>query len=158
MRLLLATLTLATAASASAATVDVRFVNPSDYTDAGTSVWDEGPNTHILARHLQRLGQQYLPADHQLKIDVLDVDLAGTTRDGGRQALRIVRGGADFPRMHLRYTLEAPGRAPVTGEEHLSDLTYTAGRAQYRASREALYYEKRMLEDWFRQRFAAATH
>lgn len=145
------------AAAASAGTVDVQLNNPANFSDAGTAAWEEQDNAEALARHLQALGQKWLPAGHQLQVELLDIDLAGTVRYGGREPVRVVRGGADFPRLHLRYTLQAPGQPAVRGEEHLADLDYTRRIGQHRAAREDLFYEKRMLGDWFRQRFALAT-
>jgi hypothetical protein len=139
--------------AAVAGTVEVTFVNRQSYSDAGTSTWDEDANLQILARHLQSLGQRYLPADQLLKIEVLDVDLAGTvrpSRHGGD--LRVVRGKADFPRLHLKYAIEASGKMQRTGDEWLSDVTYTSGLpSSYRD--QPLYYEKRMLDAWFKARF-----
>ncbi len=57
-------------------------------------------------------------AGQVLKIDVLDLDLAGTVRPARRGAgdIRIVRGGADAPHIRVRYALTAGGpkssRAP----------------------------------------------
>ena len=65
--------------------------------------------------------------------------------------MRIQRGGADWPRIRLRYTLERDGRKEPSREEVVSDMNY-----QWRplpSSAEALGYEKRMLEQWFRSRF-----
>lgn len=157
MKNLVAALLVCAAGAASAGTVDVQLINPARYSDAGNAAWEEQDNAQALARHLQALGQKWLPAGQQLKVELLDIDLAGTVRYGGREPVRVARGGADFPRMHLRYTLQAPGRAAVSGEEHLADLDYTRRIGQHRAAREDLFYEKRMLEDWFRQRFALAT-
>jgi hypothetical protein len=156
MKTLVASLLVCAAGAASAGTVDVQLINPARFSDAGNAVWEEQDNAQALARHLQALGQKWLPADHQLKVELLDVDLAGTVRHGGREPVRVARGGADFPRLHLRYTLQAPGQPTVSGEEHLADLDYTRRPGQRGAS-EVLFYEKRMLEAWFRQRFAASA-
>jgi hypothetical protein len=153
VRTLLAACLVAGPQAAMAGTVEVSFVNQQSYTDAGTSSWDEDANLQVLARHLQSLAQRYLPADQVLRIEVLDVDLAGTarpSRQGGD--LRVVRGKADFPRLHLKYTIEGGGKAQRTGDEWLSDLTYTGGlSSSYRD--QPLYYEKRMIDAWFKARF-----
>jgi hypothetical protein len=141
------------ALTATAGTVNVSFVNPTAYSDAGTYRDQENDNLQSLARYLQALGQQYLPPNQALKVEVLDVDLAGTVRPTRRgDEVRIVRGKADFPRMHLQYTLEADGKPVRSGNEWLNDLTYTGGLTTYRKS-EPLYYEKHMLEAWFKARF-----
>jgi hypothetical protein len=151
-RTLVAAALLALGSAAGAGTVDVAFVNPSNYTDAGNSVWDERQNLDTLARHLQALGQR-LPADQVLKVELLDVDLAGTLQLRGTNQVRLVRGRTDFPRMQLRYTLSTPGQPVRVGEEWISDIDYA--RSSVSAQRNTpLYYEKRMLERWFTERFA----
>ena len=152
---------LAGAFAAMAGTVNVSFLDPARYADAGNSQWDEKANLEVLGRYFQALGQ-LLPADQVLKVEVLDIDLAGTVvpsrRDGS--PLRVVRGRADFPRMHLRYTLESPGQPARTGDEWLADLNYARAFPRYRAS-EPLGYETRMLQAWFKARFVdqhAAAH
>ena len=152
-RLLLAPLVLA-AAGAWAGTVSVSFVDPARYTDAGTSQWDEKDNLLQLARHLEVLGQRALPANQSLQVEVLDVDLAGTAQPSRRDGslIRVARGRADWPRIHLRYTLQAPGQAPRSGDEWVQDLNYGRGTLSVHRN-EPLFHEKRMLDSWFHQRF-----
>jgi hypothetical protein len=143
------------ACAAHAGTVSITFTNPDMYIDAGNSRWDEKANLQALATHLQRLGERWLPANQSLRIEVLDVDLAGTVRpsriDGS--SLRVVRGRTDWPKMNLRYTLEADGRTVRSTEEWVSDINYARGLPRAGSS-EPLYYEKRMLDVWFKGRFA----
>ena len=54
--------------------------------------------------------------------------------------------------MKLRYSLEAPGQPPKTGEDLLSDPDYERGLSQRRDS-VRLYFEKRMLDEWFVKTF-----
>ena len=144
---------LVSASAASAGTVNVSFIEPTRFTDAGDSQWDERANVEALGKYIQGLGQ-LLPPDQVLKVEVLDVDLAGTMTTSRRDGapLRVVRGRADIPRMHLRYTLEAPGQAARNGDEWITDLNYSRGIARYRASR-PLFYETQLLQTWFKQRF-----
>jgi hypothetical protein len=151
--LLLATVALAASFGASAGTVDVAFVNAERFTDAGTSSWDEVDNLKALTGYLQSLGQR-LPGNQSLKIEVLDVDLAGDVRPSRRDAepIRVMRGRTDFPRFHVRYTLSADGRVLRTGEERVTDVNYGRGLPVHRDF-SGLAYEKRMLESWVRARF-----
>jgi hypothetical protein len=146
-------LACATASAATAGTVDVRFVNSRLYADAGNAAWEEEANLQAIDRHLKARGQRWLPANHVLKVDVLDVDLAGAVRPfhGGAE-IRVLRGGADFPRIHLKYTLEVDGKVERSGDEWLTDLNYT-GRLTGERSSESLHYEKRMIDEWFKARF-----
>lgn len=150
-RFLLAPLLLACAGAVAAGTVNVTFVNASSYTDAGNTAWDEEANMKELARHLRALGTRLLPADHVLDVEVLDIDLAGTTRPG--RSIRIVNGGVDFPRIELRYTLQAPGQPARSAQERIVDMNYLLGLAPSPAA-PSLIYEKRMLSRWFRERFS----
>lgn len=144
----------AAAFAADAGTVTVSFVTATTYADAGNGPRDGEENLMILAGHLYKLGQAGLPAGQVLKIDVLELDLAGTvvhTRARGR-ATRILMGGADWPQAHLRYTLEEGGRTIASGDEWVSDRDYLHGPMQ-KPDSGSLYYEKRMLGNWFRTRF-----
>ena len=153
--LLLSCITATVASTAAAGTVTVSFVNAPGFSDAGSTPWEEKSNLHALAQHLQGLGQRLLPADQVLKVEVLDVDLAGTMRPSRRAGadLRIVRGGADWPRINLRYTLEVNGKPWRSGEESVADMNYSNGLVGVRGS-EPLHYEKHMLDAWFKARFA----
>lgn len=158
MRVLRSTLVLCLAAAAAAAqagTVAVSFANNGPFADAGRAAWEQEANLRVIAHHLQTLGERHLPADQTLRIEVTGVDLAGEPQPSFRRGgdIRIARGRADFPSISLRYTLEAGGRTLKSGEETVSDLDYTHRVAVHR--NESLYYEKRMLDDWFRQRFGA---
>ena len=157
LRTALASATLALAGTAGAAgAVDVTFLNADNYFDAGTSKADERANLDVLARHLRQLGHRVLPSGHLLKVEVLDVDLAGTVRPTRRGSdLRTMRGTGDYPIIHLRYTLQAPGQQLRTGEEQIRDINYTRNAVNVRSASDPLYYEKRMLEKWFEQRFAS---
>lgn len=157
IRLLVVSSLAAAAFAATAGTVNVSFVNPSSYWDAGTSTWDEEANLKTLATHLQRLGQRSLPADQVLQVEVLQVDLAGTVRPFHRDAssVRVITGGADWPKINLRYSLQAGGKTIASGTDWVSDTDYTHGLAA-RGDNEPLFYEKRMLNTWFRMRFVDA--
>jgi hypothetical protein len=151
----LLTLGLAAAAvsSAVAGVIDVSFIEPARFTDAGATPWERQSRLNDLAGHLKALGQRLLSPDQTLKIEVLDVDLAGEPRPSAHAGrdLRIVRGGADWPRIQLRYTLTADGKPLLSGEETVADLNYTQGLDSGRNT-EPLYYEKRMLDRWFKVR------
>lgn len=156
IRMLAGSSLLATAIGAGAGTVNVSFVNASNYWDAGNASWEEGANLELLAAHLRQLGQRWLPADQELKVDVLQVDLAGGLRPfNGAVPVRVITGGADLPRIQLRYSLQSGGKTIASGEEWVKDLDYTHGLAA-RGDGEALFYEKRMLATWFKTRFVGA--
>jgi hypothetical protein len=145
--LFLAASTLALAAHAG---VTVTFVEPDKYTDAGR-YGRPGEGAQVqkdLETHLVKLGER-MPANQNLAIEVLDIDLAGEDRFhyGGGTDVRVLRGRADWPSIRLRYTLERDGRKE-TQEARLSDMSYQQ-RVQPVRPTETLPYEKRMLTDWF---------
>ena len=88
----------------------------------------------------------------RLAIEVLDVDLAGEVRFPPRGEVRVLRGAADWPRIRLRYTLDDASGRSAAAEETVSDPDYLRNPLR---SYSSLGYEKRMLEEWFRKRFAA---
>jgi hypothetical protein len=142
------------AAAPAYAAVDVTFVNPEGFTDAANDRMELDSNLKALADHIRKSGERFISSDETLKVEVLDVDLAGWSRWGGREPnkVRVARGGADFPQMHLRYTLQSPNRAS-SGEADLRDLGYQNHGLRTRAANEPMYYEKRMIDDWLQSSF-----
>ena len=153
---LLLSILAATAGASQAGTVTVNFQQPDRYVDAGSTPWNEEANLREISTFLQALGARHLPAGQMLNIEVLDVDLAGDTRHARLRGadLRVLKGRSDWPRISLRWSLQADGRVLKSGEEHLSDMNYLdrVGARRYEGS---LQHEKRMLEEWVRTRFAA---
>jgi hypothetical protein len=149
----------ALAATASAGgIVNVKFVDPKRFTDAGERSYQYSPNVlEQLERQMQTLGERILADGQVLNIEVTDVDLAGELRPAPRRGgdwVRVVRGRADWPRIALRYTLEANGQVVKRGEETLADLDYTHNIPIY-STYQPLSWERQMLEAWFKARFAA---
>lgn len=158
MRSILTTLTLLTMAAAAQAggVVNVKFVEPDKFADSGNGQFDKPVNLKVIEQHLQQLGQRYLADGQTLQVEVTDVDLAGEKRPSRRagEEIRIVRGRADWPRIELRYALEAGGQTLKRGEAKLADLNYTGHIANY-GTRDPLRYEKQMLDGWFKATFAS---
>jgi DUF3016 family protein len=140
------------ASSGALAAVTVSHAEAGRYSDAG----DRGQANRTvdeIKRHLELLGERYLLPSQNLKIEIVDIDLAGRLRYSARRGeeIRVLDGGADWPSMKLRYTLESDGKVIDSREETVSDMSYLLKPAPSGSG--ALYYEKRMLDDWFRQRF-----
>ena len=150
--LLCAGLLLAPAA-ASWAKVTVTFTKPDNYADMPFSRVDRERVMQELQDYLVQLGAK-LPADRDLKLEILDIDLAGRV-DPGRfrfDDVRIMRGRADWPRMDIRYSLESNGKVIEQGEDQLADMSYMDRVNSYWNS-EPLRYEKQMIDDWFKKKF-----
>lgn len=153
-------LCIAAWSAAAEAAVVVSFSQPERYRDAGrdggriTSAKE--PALVEIARHLERLGSQRLAAGQTLKIEVLDVDLAGEVNPLQRLSphTRVMRANT-WPRIRLRYALEEGGVVRAQGEEMIVDTDYQSHASTITAS-DPLRYEKAMLEDWFKRRVAPA--
>jgi hypothetical protein len=142
-------------ASAAGAAVAVSFINPESYSDMGRYPEDMKTQMKEIEAHLKYLGQRYLPSKESLKIEVLDVDLAGhLSHPRPGRDVRILRGKADWPSMKLHYVLEADGRILQDRKERIADTGYL-DHPNLHYSDQSLPYEKKMLDDWFKRRFAA---
>lgn len=139
--------------------LSVVFVNPENYSDASySSTFSNAPDRADVQReieqHFQRLVQRALPPGDSLKIEVLDIDLAGRVeplRSRLGSDVRIIR-DISWPRIALRYTLTHGEQAMPSREERISDLNYLSSHNRY-SSGDRLRYEKAMLDRWFDERF-----
>ena len=138
-----------------AAAVTVTFVQPEKFQDLPFSPIDRERVLKSMGEHFASL-QKSLPAGQDLTIEVLDFDMAGRLVPNfrGNEDLRVLRGGADWPHMVLRYRLTANGQVLSSGEDQLSDMTYL-DRINIYSSGDPLRFEKRMVDDWFMKKFAA---
>lgn len=135
------------------AQVTVNYVKPEQFSDIPYNVRDRERVIKALSEHFSQLGRQ-LPAGQTLRVEVLDVDLAGRMypRRHAPDDLRVLNGGADWPHMHLRYWLEENGRLVRSGDSELSNMMYLDRLNRYPGD-DPLRYEKQMMDDWFRQEF-----
>ncbi len=140
--------------ASSHAGVNVRFVNPSRYTDAGSFDATPASVEAALRAHLDRLGKRFLAPGQILDIDIVDIDLAGYQQPlrYAPNNVRIMR-GVTPPRIELRYVLTERGRRKRGGAETLTDINYQMNPAA-RFSSDRYVYEKALLDDWFRRAFS----
>lgn len=138
-----------------AATVEVVWTEPDNYRDIYPG---EESRKRFRERtfasfdkHFNKLAEK-LPADQILKINMLDVDLAGDTHIGGIKRIRIIK-DLYFPRLKFSYQLfDAKNKELNSGEINLKDMSFMSGvRLRYR--NESLGYEKNMLDEWFDETF-----
>lgn len=145
---------LALSASGASAAVSVVFSHPEHYRDLPFAPNERAQVLKDLGEYFALLGKT-LPAGQHLQVEVTDFDMAGRIHPNLRgQDLRVLRGGADWPHMALRYRLESNGQVIASGEEHLSDMQYL-DRIPRPADGVMLRYEKRMIDDWFKRKFVA---
>lgn len=144
--------------SMAAGRAEVTFVDPAKYADAGPYGRLREANLALLEAHVQQLAAKYLAQGQTLRLEFLDVDLAGNERPwrGVGTDVRVLRGRADWPRLTLRYSLHGVGLTGQDTTESISDLNYLGPTASQSASG-PLAHEKRLLERWFQARFAAGT-
>jgi hypothetical protein len=135
------------------AAVTVSYGDPDRFTDAGDRNNDPRKIMLTLERYLKQLGDRYLPPQSNLKIEVLDLDRAGRPRMNLPTEIRIVTGKADMPCIDIDYTLEVDGRLSPSRHERICDPDYLRTLEPQYSEHDPLVYEKRMLEQWFRERF-----
>lgn len=135
---------------ASAGDVTVNYIQPERFSDLPFSAWDREQALQDLTEHFASLGAK-LPPDQNLRIDVTDVDLAGREYPHrGVRDLRVIRNGAEWPRIDLRYTIERNGQVLRSGDAQLRDMGFMDRISRY-SDGDSLRFERRMIDDWFHE-------
>jgi hypothetical protein len=140
----------AAASTAAISATTVNFVKPENFVDMPFSKVEKQRVMDDLQAYIAKLGAK-LPAGQDLKIDITDIDLAGREEPfyRGRPDMRVLRGGADWPMIELHYRIEADGKVVKEGDSRLADLNYLRQFNGVRST-DSLRFEKRLLEDWFK--------
>ena len=136
-------------AGAASAGVTVNYVESDKFADLPFAPWERKEVLDQLADYFVELGKS-LPAGQELTVDITEIDLAGSEYPSARgtRDLRVLKGGADWPIMELRYALSANGQVLSSGKAKLSDMNYL-GHINRASDSDRLRYEKRMIEEWF---------
>jgi len=140
------------AASPCHASVKVRFVDPSHYTDAGGfGAASREATLSTIRAYLEKLGRRLLAPCQHMTIEVLNIDLAGEYEPWRRNLddVRIMR-DITPPSFRLRYVLTDKGKPTRRGEETITDMNYQMNLSA-RSSSDRYAYDKALLEDWFRR-------
>ncbi len=152
MKTLLRMATLAVllaAAGAAAAGAKVTYIATEKMTDVPRFSSDRESMEIHFREHLEKLAEK-LPAGQQLTVEFLDIDLAGDQFPRvAIQDVRVLKGRADWPRLHFKYTIEQDGKVVGSGEPKLADPNYLMSSNRYNS--EMYGYEKEMLDEWFRK-------
>ena len=139
---------LALAGGAASAGVTVNYIQPEQFSDLPFTAWERERVLEELTEHFTKLGAT-LPPGQDLRIDVRDIDLAGREYPGrGAHDLRVIKNGAEWPRMDLRYTIESNGQVLRSGDVQLRDMAFMDRISRY-TDNDVLSYERRMIDDWF---------
>jgi Protein of unknown function (DUF3016) len=138
------------------AATTVSFVKPVEFTDIGFYQQESSMAMNVLEQHFKTLSERYLGPNQNLKVEVLDVDLAGRIDYGSRRFSdkRVLRGMADWPRIKFHYVLEADGKTVTDSEADIADMNYL-NRSSSHYANVTYPHEMRMLEDWFKTTFSA---
>jgi hypothetical protein len=139
-----------TVAGTALAGATVTFADPEKFADVPYYGPDRELMMSDLREHIEKLAEG-LPAGASLRVEFLDIDLAGRLKPWyfGQQ-VRVTTGRADFPFMRLRYSLERDGKVIRAGEMELLDMSYMDKPNHYTLD-ERLRYEKAMLDNWFKK-------
>ena len=135
--------------------LDVQYVDAEKFADIGFGGIERERNLKTLSDCLQKLAAQ-LPDGQTLQLTVLDVDLAGQVWPGSLREVRVLRGRADWPRVHLQYTLRQGDTTLKSGDAQISDMDYLDHTVLLADNQGSLSYERRMLQVWFRKTFIDA--
>lgn len=140
---------LALLAGAAQAGVMVSYTKPDDFLDMPRAERDRDQILKDISSHFVSLGKE-LPAGQVLTVTIADFDLAGRLepRRWAVDEIRIMRGGADWPRMTVNWTLEQDGKVVKSGTDEVSNMMYQQRMNRYFSS-DSLRYEKQMIDDWF---------
>ena len=151
-------LLLAAASPAGAAPrITVDFLDTANYTDAYPSGRRTGTDRELqhtldtLRQAIIDAGSKTLADGDELRMEVLDVNLAGEYNPpmgGPANQVRVMR-NVDWPSLKVRYTLKRGGRE-TQGDAVISDMSYLMGASMCPGG-QALCYERRMVERWFRK-------
>lgn len=125
---LLFSLIMAFWASIAQAAIDIYFTHPERYTDAGRHMGDRvsEPVLQEIKEYLESLGERYLEPNQNLKIEILDIDLAGRyepVHRGGASDVRILN-DVTWPQIKVRYVLEQNSEVRVEKKESIRDMDY----------------------------------
>jgi hypothetical protein len=148
-QLAIAGLCLLSAGAAMAGTAKVTYQNPANYADIPFPQWERDEVLRGLTEHFEKLARN-LPEDQQLQVEVTDLDLAGRLIPSVRYGrdIRVLRGGADWPHLDMRFAVTQGDQVLKSGEAKLADMAYLNRIAHYYDGDE-LRYEKQMIDDWF---------
>src|SRR5262245_18645057 len=131
--------------------VEVGFVHPEKFTDAGRYWGGEKSreaNLAELARHIEQRAERLLPQGQKLSVSITDLDLAGAYEPWRRGVgdVRVVR-NVYPPRIDLDFRITAAdGSVVKQGARNLRELAFGNGNVVYPDDR--LRHEKALIDDW----------
>jgi hypothetical protein len=160
LKQLLPAVALLPALAAAQPAIEVRFTDPTRFTDLRFTTSDDAHDAADLAdelrRYLERRVPAYLPSGKRLAVIITDVDMAGELRPsaGSIYMLRRVVRGIYPPRVDLEFRLVGTdGTVESEGRRELRNNAYLYGK--YAHQRAPLVHEKALLERWLAAEFTS---
>jgi len=134
---------------------EVTWTNPEKYTDIRAGNENRSKFKARIFRHFEKhfthLSEK-LPEGQTLKVNVTNVDLAGDVRFDTMDRIRVIR-ELYIPRMAFTYELVAADNSVVkSGEVDLKDMGFMQHSSNI-GRHKAIFYEKVMLNKWFKHTF-----
>lgn len=110
-----------------------------------------------LDKHFQKSAKKFLPEGYTLKLKVTDVNLAGDTRFHmiGNQYVRLVK-PMYWPSMKFEYQLFEGDKLVKSDTAAIKDISFME-RSGIGSKTKSLYYEKRLITDWFKDEIKVAV-
>lgn len=143
------------ASAASAGEVIVNYIQPDGFSDI-PSGGEREETLRALTAHFVKLGKK-LPAGQNLRIDVQNIDMAGSERPSGARTDMRVTNRSAWPSMDLHYTLESNGQVISSGDAQLRDTAFLDRPNRY-FNHDILRFEKRMVDMWFERTILSGEH
>jgi hypothetical protein len=142
------------ALAAAAGSVDIQYTQPSRFTDFNIygrdAQWSASYFATQISDALRPALQRKVPGG-KLTLRFTDIDLAGHYPGRGGRSVRVVRGEIRPARMSFTFSLQdSSGRVVASGDTRITDTTSQTSLTHDPRRKQALYYEKRMLERWLR--------
>ncbi len=143
--------------------ISVNWVKTSEYKDIEAA--DENQKKFEkrlflnLEKHFNKLNKK-LPDNHQLLINVTNIDLAGRVLPGVSLGLNTPRDVRiveyhHFPKIKLNYRLQNGDGEPLkSGDAVLKSISFLDKIETRKINRDEFDYEKIMLTDWFNKTFS----
>ena len=138
---------------------EVTWTNTDKYTDIRAGNENRARfKTRIFSHfeeHFSKLSEK-LPEGQVLKVNVTNVDLAGDVRFDTMDRIRVVR-DIYIPRMKFTYeVVNADKSIADSGDADLKAMGFMQ-QASTVGHHKAIYYEKKMLDKWFKNTFISKS-
>lgn len=152
----------ATVAASPGMQVEVEWKSPENYRDIdhGTTQSKKKFRKRLFDIIERRFEENMEPFSdkYNLKVTMLDVDLAGQISRGLTQEIRMVH-DHDFPRLHFYIIVENKnGEIVLQGEQNIKERKDKHKSFRMRGSQSEFYLEKDLIDTWFEKALVPALN